>query len=325
MNDTVGISIPGKLNPAMRIAVLMGGPSSERDISLKSGKAVEKALREAGLKVVAVEVNEDIEEKLKEARAEIAFLALHGKYGEDGTIQELLDRWGIIYTGSGVEASRTAFDKIASKKVFLKEGIATPAFCVQGKGDKAEKPLSRFSFPPVIKNPLVIKPAREGSTIGISIVGREEEYQAALDKAFQYDERLLVEEYIDGREVTVGILNGSPLPVIEILPRREFFDFEAKYTEGLTDFKVPAPLPRDLYQETQSLALKAHRVLGCRGMSRVDMKVSSSGKAYVLEVNTIPGMTPLSLLPRAARAAGISFPQLCCRLIEMALKKNSNS
>ncbi len=315
----------GKLNPTLRIAVLMGGPSSERDISLKSGKAVEEALREAGLKVVAVEVNEDVEEKLKEVRTDLAFLALHGKYGEDGTIQELLDRWDIIYTGSGVEASRTAFDKTASKKVFLKEGIATPAFCVLEKGDKAEKMDSRFSLPPLIKSPLVVKPAREGSTIGISIVGREEEYPAALDKAFQYDERVLVEEYIDGREVTVGILNGSPLPVIEILSRREFFDFEAKYTEGLTDFKVPAPLPRALYRETQALALQAHRALGCRGMSRVDMKVNSSGEVYVLEVNTIPGMTPLSLLPRAARAAGISFPQLCCRLIEMALKDKAQS
>jgi D-alanine-D-alanine ligase len=321
MNDKVGISVPGKLNSSLKIAVLMGGPSSERDISLKSGKAVVEALREAGLKVVAVEINEDVEEKLEEARVDMVFLALHGKYGEDGTVQEILDRWGIDYTGSGVEASRTAFDKIASKQVFLKEGIATPAFCVLERGDEAEKPGSRFSFPPLIKNPLVVKPAREGSTIGISIVGREEEYPTALNKAFQYDERILVEEYLDGREVTVGILDGSPLPVIEILPRREFFDFEAKYTKGLTDFNVPAPLPPALYRETQALALKAHRALGCRGMSRVDMKVNSSGKSYVLEVNTIPGMTPLSLLPRAARAAGISFPHLCCRLIEIALKK----
>ena len=300
-----------------RTVILMGGPSSERDISLKSGKAVEEALREAGLKVIAIEVDGELEERLKKERVDVAFIALHGRYGEDGTVQELLERLGIIYTGSGVEASRLAFDKVASKQVFLKEDIATPAFHVL---DKEKKMVSQLPFPPTIKNPLVVKPAREGSTLGVSITKGEEEYLSALDRAFQYDRRIFVEEYIDGREVTVGILNGSPLPVIEILPRKEFFDFQAKYTEGLTDFKVPAPLPRDVYQETQTLALRAHRALGCRGMSRVDMKVNGFGKPYVFEVNTVPGMTPLSLLPKAARAAGISFPQLCCKLIEIALR-----
>ena len=227
---------------------------------------------------------------------------------------------GIVYTGSGVEASRLAFDKVASKQVFLKEDIATPAFHVLIKGNKQEKMLSQFPCPPTIKNPLVVKPAREGSTLGVSITKGEEEYLSALDRAFRYDGKIFVEEYIDGREVTVGILNSSPLPVIEILPRKEFFDFQAKYTDGLTDFKVPAPLPWDVYQETQALALRAHRALGCRGMSRVDLKVNSSGNPYVLEVNTIPGMTLLSLLPKAAQAAGIGFSQLCCRLIEIALR-----
>lgn len=303
-----------------RIAVLMGGPSSERDISLRSGKAAAEALRKAGLRVIAIEVDERVEERLKEERTDVAFIALHGRYGEDGTIQKLLERWGIIYTGSGAEASRMAFDKAVSKKVFLKEDIATPPFRVLWRGDKRERMPSHRTFHSVIKNPLVVKPAREGSALGVSIVRGEEEYSTALDRAFQYDEKLLVEEYINGREVTVGILNGSPLPVIEILPRKEFFDFAAKYTEGLTDFKVPAPLLPDVYRETQALALRAHRALGCRGMSRVDMKVNSSGKPYVLEVNTIPGMTPLSLLPKAAQAAGISFPQLCCSLIEIALR-----
>ncbi len=303
-----------------KIAVLMGGPSSERDISLKSGKAVEEALQKVGLKVVPIVVDEDMEERLKEERVGVAFIALHGRFGEDGTVQEILERLSIAYTGSGVEASRIAFDKAVSKKIFLKEDIATPAFYVLEKGDKKEKMVSQFPFHPVIRNPLVVKPAREGSTLGVSIIRGEEEYLTALDRAFQYDRKILVEEYLDGREVTVGILNGSPLPVIEILPQREFFDFQAKYTEGLTNFKVPAPLPPDIYEETQALALQAHRALDCQGMSRVDIKVNSSGKPYVLEVNTIPGMTSLSLLPRAARAAGISFPQLCCKLIEIALR-----
>ncbi|NOX97602.1 MAG: D-alanine--D-alanine ligase [Nitrospirae bacterium] len=304
----------------MRIAVLMGGPSSERDVSLKSGKAVEETLREAGLKVIAIEVDEEVEKKLRDEKIEVAFLALHGRYGEDGTVQEMLERLGITYTGSGVEASRIAFDKIASKKAFLREGIDTPAFYVLEKGNKREKMISQFPFHPVIRNPLVVKPAREGSTIGVSVARKEEEYLIALDRAFQYDERILVEEYIAGREITVGILNGSPLPIVEILPRKEFFDFEAKYTEGLTDFKIPASLSSDVYREAQDLALKVHRILACRGVSRVDMKVNNSGKLYVLEVNTIPGMTPCSLLPKAAQAAGISFLQLCCKLIEIALR-----
>ncbi len=319
MNDETRLASDGLIR-TMRIAVLMGGPSSEKDISLKSGKAVEEALRETGLKVVPIEVDEGVKERLKKEKVEVAFIALHGRFGEDGTVQEILERLGIVYTGSGIEASRLAFDKVNSKKVFLKEGLATPAFYVLEKGDKQEKMDSQLSFYSDVKSPLVVKPAREGSTIGVSIVRKEEEYLAALDKAFQYDRKIFVEEYLDGREITVGILNGCPLPVIEILPRKEFFDFQAKYTEGLTDFKVPAPLPPDVYQETQTQALKAHRVLGCRGMSRVDMKVNSSGKLYILEVNTIPGMTLSSLLPKAAQAAGISFPQLCYKLIEIALR-----
>ena len=323
MKDKVVASVPDELTPETRIAVLMGGPSNERDISLKSGKAVEEALRKTGLRVGAIDVDEDAEEKLRKEEVDVAFIALHGKYGEDGTVQELLGRLGIVHTGSGEEASRTAFDKGAAKEVFLKKGIATPAFRVLEKGGRQNRMISQFPFHPVIRNPLVVKPAREGSTIGVSIARKKEEYLAALDRAFCYDERILVEEYVDGREVSVGILNGSPLPVIEIFPRKEFFDFEAKYTEGLADFKVPASLSPDIYQATQTLALKAHRALGCRGMSRVDIKVNKSGKPYVFEVNTIPGMTPLSLFPRAARAAGIDFPQLCCKLIEIALRGDS--
>ena len=309
----------------------MGGPSSEREISFKSGRAVEEALRGSGLNVVAIDVDKDIEERLKEEGVEVAFIALHGRYGEDGTIQALLESLAIPYTGSGVEASRMAMNKVASKEVFLRDGIPTPDFYVLEREKDKDKDKDKdkevvISQPPrhsTIKVPVVIKPAREGSTIGVSVVKEEEDFLPALDRAFRYDDKILVEEYIDGREVTVSILNGSALPVIEIVPKHEFFDFEAKYTNGLTKFKVPAPLSKELYGKTQEVALQAHRALGCRGMSRVDMKVSQEGKPYVFEVNTIPGLTSISLLPKAAQVAGVSFPQLCRKLIEIALREKA--
>ena len=306
-----------------KIGVLMGGPSSEREISFKSGRAVEEALRSSGLNVVAIDVDKDIEERLKEEGVEVAFIALHGKYGEDGTIQALLESLVIPYTGSRVEASRMAMDKVASKEVFFRNEIPTPDFYVLKKENKKEIVLSQLLRHSTIKVPVVIKPTREGSTIGVSVVKKEEDFLPALDKAFQYDDKILLEEYIDGREVTVSILNGSALPIIEIVPRHGFFDFEAKYTNGLTKFKVPAPLTKELYGKTQEIALQSHRALGCRGMSRVDMKVSRKGKPYVFEVNTIPGLTPLSLLPMAAQAAGMSFPELCRKLIEIALREKA--
>ncbi len=303
-----------------KIGVLMGGPSSEREISFKSGRAVEEALRQSGLNVVAIDVGKDIEKRLKEEGVEIAFIALHGRYGEDGTMQDLLESLAIPYTGPGVEASRLAMDKVASKEVFLRDKIPTPDFYVLKKEKEREMVISQLPCHSTIKIPVVIKPAREGSTIGVSVVKEENDFLPALDKAFQYDDKILVEEYIDGREVTVSILNGSALPVIEIVPKHEFFDFQAKYTNGLTEFKVPAPLTKELYGRTQEIAMRAHRALGCRGMSRVDMKVSSQGRPYVFEVNTIPGLTSLSLLPMAAQAAGVSFPELCRKLIKIALR-----
>lgn len=305
-----------------KIGLLMGGPSSEREISLKSGRAVEEALRRCGLNVVAIDVDKDIEKKLKEKKIEVAFIALHGRYGEDGTIQALLESLGIPYTGSGVEASRLALDKVASKEVFLRDEIPTPDFYVLNK----EKDIfvSQLLHHSTIKIPLVVKPAREGSTIGVSVVKKEGDFRPALDKAFRYDDKILVEEYIKGREVTVSILNGWPLPIIEIVPKHEFFDFRAKYTDGLTEFKVPAPLTKPVYGRTQEVALRAHQALGCRGMSRVDMKVTRKGEPYVFEVNTIPGLTSLSLLPKAAQAAGVSFPQLCHKLIKIALREKQD-
>ncbi len=307
-----------------KIGVLMGGPSSEREISFKSGRAVEEALRRSGLNVVAIDVDKDIEERLKGEGVEVAFIALHGRYGEDGTIQALLESLAIPYTGSGVEASRMAMDKVASKEVFLRDEIPTPDFYVLKKEKKEDMVISQLPCHSTIRIPVVIKPAREGSTIGVSIVKEAQDFLPALDKAFQYDDKILVEEYIEGREVTVSILNGSPLPIIEIVPEHEFFDFQAKYIDGLTEFKVPAPLTAQLYGRTQKIALQAHRALGCRGMSRVDMKVSREGRPYVFEVNTIPGLTSISLLPKAAEAAGVSFPQLCRKLIEIALRENTN-
>ncbi|MDD4895103.1 MAG: D-alanine--D-alanine ligase [Candidatus Omnitrophica bacterium] len=305
-----------------RIGVLMGGPSTEREISLKSGKAVYESLSQAGFEVSAIDIKTDGRDEniklIESLGIDVAFIALHGRFGEDGQIQEILDTLKIPYTGSGVKASRLAMDKIASRKIFEASGLSVPRYKTEEKvsyDSARERGFNGFVLP------LVIKPASHGSSIGLSIIEKEEYLDKALELAFSFDERIIIEEYIRGREVTVGILDEKFLPVIEIIPKKGFFDYEAKYHAGLTDYMVPAELPDEIAARIQEAALSAHKLLGCCGCSRVDLIIDSSNTPFVLEVNTIPGMTATSLLPKAAKVAGIDFSRLCTKLIELAYEK----
>ncbi len=304
-----------------KIGVLMGGPSSEREISLKSGRAVYEALKEKGQDVVDIDIktggiNENIA-LLKSKRIDCAFIALHGRFGEDGTIQEILERLRLPYTGSGVSASRLGMDKIASRQIFQAHGLCVP----RHNAVKKESYSSGMKSFNGLKLPLVVKPATHGSSIGLSIVRGEPQFHKAVELAFSFDERVIIDEYIEGREVTVGILDKEPLPVIEIIPKKGFFDYEAKYMAGLTDYQVPAKLDEETAQKLKAVALSAHKLLGCFGCSRVDMILGRDNLPVILELNTIPGLTATSLLPKAAKTIGIDFAQLCLKLIGLAYEK----
>ena len=294
-----------------RVGVLMGGLSREREISLKTGKAILKALTEKGYPAVSIDVRDDVAEKLVKEKIECAFLALHGRFGEDGTIQGVLELMRIPYTGSGVLASALAMHKIMSKKLFLCEKIPTPRFEAFQRDEIKKDPLKRTSLP----LPVVVKPAREGSTIGVSIVRKDEELAPALKKAGEYDEEILVEEFMKGKEITVGILENIPLPVIEIVPKSGFYDYYSKYTKGETQYILPARIPREKYLSAQEVSLRAFQQLGCSGVARVDLMTDESENPYVIDVNTMPGMTETSLLPKAAHYAGIPFEDLVERIL----------
>jgi len=305
-----------------RIGVLMGGMSRERDISLKTGKAVAKALTTKGYQVQPIDVTPRIAETLSKKKIDCAFLALHGRFGEDGTIQGMFELMRIPYTGSGVLASALALHKVMAKRIFHYEKIPTPMFDVLHMQMIKKGPPREISLP----LPVVVKPAREGSTIGISIVTKEKQWIPALKKAGQYDEEILVEEFIKGREITVGILEGLPLPIIEIAPKSGFYDFHSKYTKGETEYIIPARIPREKYLTAQDLSLKAFRALGCSGVARVDLMLDERNNPFVLEVNTMPGMTETSLLPKAANYAGIAFEELAERiLLGASLKMESTT
>jgi len=301
----------------MKIAVLMGGTSSEREVSLRTGRAVENALKSQGLQVVGIDVDGQMVRKLMAAQIDLVFLALHGRGGEDGSVQGLLEVMGIPYTGSKVLASALAFHKAKTKAVLSFHHIPTPRFVVLTHGDFLARPqeASKLAW----RYPVVVKPCEEGSTFGVSLVKAPEEMEAACAHAFQYGSEVLIEDFIDGREVTVGILADQALPVVEVVPRSGFYDYEAKYTPGKTEYIVPAQLEENLYQQVQYWGLRAHRALGCRGVSRVDIRIDQQGNPFVLEVNTIPGMTETSLLPKAARVAGIPFEELVKRILNLAL------
>ncbi len=290
---------------------MMGGLSREREISLKTGKAVLKALTEKGYTVTGIDVGDDVAEKLLKEKIECAFLALHGRFGEDGTIQGMLELMRIPYTGSGVLASALAMHKVMSKKFFLCEKIPTPRYEVFQREEIKKELPKRISLP----LPVVVKPAREGSTIGVSIVREDEELGPALTKAGDHDEEILVEEFMKGREITVGILKNIPLPIIEIAPKSGFYDYHAKYTKGETQYILPARIPRERYLYAQEMSLKAFQKLGCTGVGRVDLMTDENENPFVIDVNTMPGMTETSLLPMAARYAGIPFEDLVERIL----------
>lgn len=296
-----------------KIAVLMGGFSAEREVSLASGAAVHQALLARGYDAVAIDVGRDLPQRLASEGVGAAFIALHGRYGEDGCVQGLLELMKIPYTGSGVLASALAMHKLYSKQTFVSSGILTAPFHHFRK-DQQVSPAD-FSF----GLPLVVKPVQEGSSVGISIVRDESELAAAMELAFRYDDDVLVEQFIKGQEVQVGILDDCPMGAIEIVPKNEFYDFEAKYTSGMAEHIFPARLEKALYEKALQVGLAAHSALGCRCYSRVDLLVTPGGECYVLEVNTLPGMTALSLLPEiAAKGAGITFEALVDRIIRSA-------
>lgn len=288
-----------------KVAVLMGGPSSERAVSLKSGAAVAKGLRIAGYTVTEVDV---LDRTLSlPPSIEAAFVALHGEFGEDGQVQRLLHDRGIPYTGSAPDASRAAFDKRISKSVFSQAGIPSAPYEILASHTLRTLPL-----------PVVVKPPCQGSTIGIHKVTRESEWPAAFAESLSYDGEVLVETFIPGRELTVGIVGDAALPVIEILAPEGWYDFDAKYTKGHSRHLCPAPLDAATELRCRSIALQTFHALGCRGLGRVDFRLDPAGNLFVLELNNIPGFTETSLLPEAALAAGIEFPDLCRRIMEMA-------
>lgn len=294
-----------------KIAVLKGGPGSEREVSLATGAGVAKALRSLGTEVVDVDVRD--ENFQLPAGVDLAFNTIHGTFGEDGQLQKILETRGIAYTGDDIAGSRTAFDKIESKKQFEAHGVATPRWQVIRPGQNPTIPL-----------PIVVKPPRQGSTVGVCIVRNPTELASALTDVAKYDQEVLVEEFIVGRELTVGVLGDQALPIIEIIPKSGFYDFNNKYpflnpnAGGGAEHVCPARIDSNKTKQIQELALRAFRSLGLRVYGRVDVLLPENGEPTVLEVNTIPGMTEASLLPEAAAAAGINYPDLCLRIIELS-------
>ena len=295
----------------------MGGLSAEREVSLNSGNAILAALSERGYSTVAVDVDLDVSERLKQEKVDIAFIALHGRYGEDGTIQGLLEMIRIPYTGSGVLASALGMDKIYSRKVFAQNGLPVLPYAVVNCNDADNFSADSLTF----GLPVVVKPSREGSSIGITIVKQAGDLKPALETAWEYDDDAIIEEYMKGREIQVGILNDETLDAIEIVPKREFYDYIAKYTDGQAEHLMPAPISKERSDEVKELALKAHKAIGCEGGTRVDFLFSEEKGFFLLEVNTLPGMTELSLLPEIAGYCGITFPELIERILTGARLK----
>ena len=307
-----------------RVAVLKGGRSLERQVSLRSGARVEDALQRLDHEVVPIDVALDLIPRLREAQPDVAFIAMHGRDGEDGTVQELLEILGIPYTGSGVLACVRAMDKVLAKHLMIEAGIPTPDFFAFN--ETAFRELGAAETLPAIEErldfPIVVKPSSQGSALGIKFAESAADVPAALVAAFSYDSRVLLEGHVDGRDLAVSILDGEPLPVVEAVPRDEaFYDFEARYEIGRTDFVCPAELPPGVTEQAQDLALRTYRLLGCSTFARVDLMLDAADELTVLEANPIPGLTDTSLLPQAAEAAGISFDELVGRIVELALAK----
>jgi D-alanine-D-alanine ligase len=300
-----------KFTPGMKIGVLYGGLSAEREVSLNSGKAVGLALQELGYLVTLIDVDREIAGRLRQSGVEAVFIALHGRYGEDGAIQGILEYLQIPYTGPGILGSSLAMDKIMSKRVLNAHSIPTPDFTLvaEGETETVEVPPGGY--------PLVVKPAAEGSSLGMSIVSGAEELPAALAEARRFSSRIIIERYIPGAELTAAVLGDRPLPLIEIRARSGVYDYRAKYTKGFTEYLVPAPLSDEVAGRVTEMARATARALECtRGAVRVDFRLDGNQQPYVIELNTVPGLTETSLLPKAAAAAGIDFNSL----IEMILQ-----
>ena len=307
-----------------RIAVLKGGGSLERQVSLRSGARVEDALQRLGYDVVAIDVGGDLVARLRAEAPDVAFVAMHGRDGEDGTVQELLEILGIPYTASGVSACVRCADKVLSKHAMRDAGLPTPDF--YSFTETAFKELGAAEALPAIEErlefPIVVKPADQGSALGIKFARSPADVPPALVAAFSYSHKVVLERHVHGRELAVSILGGDPLPIVEAVPREEdFYDFSARYTIGRTSFVCPAQLPDGLTERAQSLAVEVFRLLGCRGFARVDLMLEEeTDDLYVLEANAIPGLTETSLLPQAADAAGIGFDELIGQIVELALQ-----
>jgi D-alanine-D-alanine ligase len=295
----------------LKITVMLGGPSAEREVSLRSGAAVSQALRSLGHDVTELDPRTEVWDL--PAGCDAVFLALHGTYGEDGTVQRRLEELGMPYTGCDSEASRIAFDKFLSKERFVAAAVPTPKFAL------IDSPAA--SWPRAWNPPVVLKPVRQGSSVGLQFVERVSEWTAALAEAMRFDSAVLLEEKIQGRETTVGILDGKPLPVVEVRPQTGVYDYHSKYTVGATSYLCPAPFDEPTTQAIQAAAVGAFKSIAGRDYSRIDIMVRPNGEPLVLEVNTLPGMTETSLLPKAAAAAGLSYENLCQRMIELALQR----
>ncbi len=300
-----------------RIGVLMGGLSSERDISIRSGLAIYQSLQELGYNSVLVDVGRDIVNVLKKEKIKVAFLALHGGMGENGAMQGLLEVLGIPYTGSGILSSALAMDKEASKKIFLYHELPVAPFIVVKKEKNKKK---HFPNPP-FELPWVVKPVTEGSSIGVSIIKEENGLIPCLEKTFSLGKRVIVEKFINGKELHIGILGDTVLGGVEVRPSLEFYNYEAKYTSGLTDYIIPPEIDETAYESAKDMSMKAHLALGCSGISRVDFIIDENNSPYILEVNTLPGMTTTSLIPKIAESAGLSFNDIIEEIIRLALKE----
>lgn len=301
-----------------KVVVVMGGPSTEATVSMATGSAVAKALRNKGYEVFELELNpKNFANDILELKPDVVFNAVHGLYGEDGRLQSVLDMLDIPYTGSNVIASAVAMDKVISKKIFIADNICTPQSLFLNIKDKInfkELILERFNLP------IVVKPASQGSSIGVEIVKTEDRLVLALDEAFKYCDDVLVEEFIVGYELTASVLKEkgglNVFPIIKIVPNSGVYDYKSKYTKGSTSYLCPAPISKDISEKVQKMAVAAYKALGCSGVARADFIVDKNDQAFILEVNTVPGMTATSLVPKAAKTMGIEFEELCDRIVK---------
>ncbi len=298
-----------------KIGVLKGGVSGERDISLASGREVYLALKRQGIYSEEIDITtnniSDVKKILRAYNIDIAFIALHGEFGEDGRIQKVLEEMNILYTGSGPEASRRAMDKIVSKEIFLRNNIPTPGYFVLNKSEPIPEPR---------KLPKVVKPHYSGSSIGVFITDKAENWRTNISNSLEVSGKVIVEDYIAGREFTVGILDDTPKSVVEIVPKSAYFDFTTKYSDGMAELKAPAPLAENDYDRIMKIAERSHKAIGCSNFSRVDVRMDAKGNIFVLEVNSIPGLTAHSLLPLSAKVRGIEFDTLIITMLKSALK-----